>query len=306
MTKLSAKLERFANGHPEIAAQLRPFIDKVAKSESESEFEEQFDKAKNLSAVDPSVAQLIVQSGLDDGGAPGDDKVSVSKASIEAENLKPSQTTMVLEKAVGMALGMLKSGKIGGDLGAMISQDNHILDGHHRWAATILAGGGKVGGYKAALKGPDLLKVLNIVSKGAFGVRNGNPGKGNISDFTPKKVEDILKDYVENGMGGQFPMSADTVKEILEKKWGSVEKGIKEMSENANNISKNVPSWAPDRKDMPVIEPNQVPEAADLLNRGEVDWAPPYKQARSLRASLIHLAHAHPEFRGNLLPLLKK
>ena len=47
---------------------------------------------------------------------------------------------MILAKAIGMALGMLKSGKIGGDLGAIISKDNHILDGHHRVLAAKRSG----------------------------------------------------------------------------------------------------------------------------------------------------------------------
>ena len=34
-----------------------------------------------------------------------------------------------------MAIGGVK----GGNLGSMVSGDNHILDGHHRWAATLLA-----------------------------------------------------------------------------------------------------------------------------------------------------------------------
>ena len=261
-------------------------------------FEKQFEKADKLDNVDPAIAKMIVDSGT------SEDKISVSKASIDPKSLKPSQTTMVLSKAIQMAIGMLKSGKVGGDLGALISADNHILDGHHRWAATILAGGSKVGGYKASAKGPELLRVLNIVSKGKFGVRNGNPGKGNISDFSPKKAKTLIEEYVAKGIQGSFPVPADTVKKVLEDKWGSVEKGIKEMSDNVKKVSKSVPSWAPDRKQMPVIDPQQVPAAAKALNNAEVDWKAPYKQG-SLRAAVTKLASDHPSLRKHLVPLLK-
>ena len=303
MISLRSSLIRLAHANPELRQHLLPVLaDRVAKSE----FEGQFDKANHLDAVDPAVAKLIVDSGLDDGGDAGDDKITVSPGSWTASTLKPSQTTMVLGKALGMAIGMLSRKKIGGDLGAMLSSDNHILDGHHRWAATILASGSKhkVGGYKANLKGPDLLRVLNIISKGAFNVRGGNPGKGSISEFTPDNVKKALTEMTEKGIGGEFPISAEKVKETLKKSFGSVEKGLETVSGHADLIDKNVPGWAPDRKQMPVIAPEQVQEAADLMNSGNVDWHAPYKQA-ALRSSLIRLAHANPELRPHLLPLLK-
>jgi hypothetical protein len=65
-----------------------------------------------------------------------------------------------------MAIAMLRSGKIGGDLAAIVSSDNYIMDGHHRWSATILASGtkGKVGGFGAALKGEELLNNRGLGS----------------------------------------------------------------------------------------------------------------------------------------------
>jgi len=262
-------------------------------------FEEQFEKADKLDNVDPAIAKMIVDSGT------SEDKVNVSKVSLDAKSLKPSQTTMVLGDAVEIAVHMLNKGKVGGDLGALISSDNHILDGHHRWAGTILAGGGEVGGYKADIKGPDLLRVLNIVSKGVFGVRNGNPGKGNLSDFTPKKVRTILEKFVDKGITGKYPLAASSVKKALKDKWGSVEDGITKMSDAVKNVNKTVPSWAPDRKQMPVIHRKQVPEAAKTLNDAKVDWRAPYKEA-TLRESVIRLANQNPEMRKYLVPLLRK
>ena len=267
---------------------------------AESDFKKQMDQAGQLSAVDPTVAKLIAESGKLDGDA-GDDKVRTSSVSPAASSLSPSQTTMVLDKSVGMAIGMLASGKIGGDLGAMISSDGHILDGHHRWSATILASGksGHVGGTMVNLPGDKLLKVLNVISKGHFGVRNGNAGSGSISQYTPANVRKVLETAVEKGLPGDFPLAPEKVKSVLEKNFGSVENGIETMSNNVKYMNKKVPGWAPDRKDMPVIAPNQVSEAASILNSGVVDWNSPHKEASKKllannKSALIRLASSLP------------
>ena len=238
--------------------------------------QEQFENAGQLSKVDPQIAAVMVTS-----GNRGTDKISVQPAMLGASSLKPSQRTMRIKQAVGMALGMLETGKIGGNLGAIISADNHIMDGHHRWAAAILAAGSKakVGGYQASEKGEVLVRVLNILTKGYFGVRNGKKGSGNIADFNPGTTADVLRDFATNGIKGDYPKSPAQVQKILEDNFGSVDKGITTMAKNAKLISKKVPSWAPNRKDMPVIDPTQVPEAAKKMNQGEVDWTPSYSRA---------------------------
>jgi hypothetical protein len=271
-------------------------------ADSLPDFKRQMDVAGKLDSVDPTVAKLITTSGLSDGDS-SDDKVSVSRGSWPAASLKPSQTSMVLPKALGMALFMLKKGKVGGDLGALVSKDGHILDGHHRWAATILASGskGKVGGYGANLPGKDLLRVLNVVSKGLFNVRNGKAGKGSLAQFTEGNVRSMLEDFAENGIGGEFPWSPQDVQSTLEQNFGSVEAGIDAMAKNASLITTSVPGWAPDRKQMPVIEPEQVPSAAKALTRGEVDWNDPHRKegSKTLTASdrkrLIRLASSMPK-----------
>ncbi|NBP86757.1 MAG: hypothetical protein EBU54_16865, partial [Mycobacteriaceae bacterium] len=132
-------------------------------------FEAQYDKATTMDGVDPAVAALMVVS-----GGP-DDVVQMGVYSGPARKLKPSQTTMVLAKSLGSAVKMLRKGKGAGgkpaDLGAMISSDKFIMDGHHRWSAVILARGkdAQVTGLQASLPGEELLRVLNLISKGSFG-----------------------------------------------------------------------------------------------------------------------------------------
>ena len=267
------------------------------------------DKAKTLSGVDPSLAKYIVETGLKDGD-PKDDQIPMGKANIAAGKLKPSQTTMQLPKTIGMAVAMLLGYMpLGGDLGAIISADNHILDGHHRWSAAIAAGGPgvSVGGYKAKLKGADLLKVLNIVTKGLFGRNKGNPGSGNISSYTPKNAEKILLKAVEDGLPGKHPIAAEAVQKALTRLGGSVEEGIKQMSENIGKVSKAVPSWAPARADMPVINEKDLPPTAQALNKGIINWTAPFEASE--KRAMIRLASTMPvgsQERKAILAGLKK
>lgn len=236
----------------------------------------QIEKAVELSKVDQQLAKAMVHMGNRKS-----DKIPIGKkGGIKASDLSPSQTTMKIDVAVGLALQMLRAGKVGGYIGAIISKDGHIMDGHHRWAASILAAGenATVGGWVAGLRGKKLVAVLNIITKGYFRRRNGNPGSGDISKFTPDETRKILKLFSTKGRGGEYAIPAAEVRQILKDNFGSVENGIETMSKNASYINKSVPSWAPDRKDMPVINPDEVPEAAELLNKGKVDWTEPFKK----------------------------
>ena len=64
---------------------------------------------------------------------------------------KGTQTNILVPKsiAMGAAKGGAAFGK-GGPMGAYFSTDNEILDGHHRWAATMLNNpGAEIGGFGA-------------------------------------------------------------------------------------------------------------------------------------------------------------
>lgn len=248
-----------------------------------SEHQKQFEMANQLSRVDPELARSMVE-----GGPASEDQITVSKVSVSASQLKPSQTTMVLAKSLGMALFMLKTGKVGGDLGAILSSDNFIMDGHHRWSAAVIAGGkaAKVGGLKAGISGEKLVRVLNIITKGVFGRNRGNAGSGNLSDYTPAKTRRMLEKFTKDGIPGQFPWAAVDVREVLEKNFGSVANGIQRLSANTGLIPTSTPSWAPNRVDMPVINPDEVPAAARVMQRGEVDWTNPYRKAAT--AQMLH------------------
>jgi len=90
--------------------------------------------AKNTIEPGSKEAEDYMTSGKKDGKASDDDVTVKIPASVEASNAKPTQTNILLAKGLSMAIG----GVEGGDIGAWIGTDGRILDGHHRWAATML------------------------------------------------------------------------------------------------------------------------------------------------------------------------
>lgn len=268
-------------------------------------FQKQFLLADRLDQVVPAIAKALVRA--------GGDRVQVWGVVADAASLKPSQDTLLVPKAVAMALNMLHKGEVGGDLGAFFSSDGYIMDGHHRWAATILAGGATVSGYRAALPGSILLRVLNLVAKGELGVTKGKPGEGSLADFTPLAVAREVVRCAREGVGGDYPLSPAEVRAAL---GGSAVAGARAFARNVQKMYREPPQWAPSRDQMPVIEPEDIPAVSDLLNGGRVNWRPPYRVAhrkeslvndKKLRSDLIRLAsRSTPEVRRALLPLLSK
>jgi hypothetical protein len=93
--------------------------------------------AANALAPGSDAAEEYLASGHpdNDGKPPGNDDASPKKGvSIPAADAIPTQSNILIPKALGMAV----NGVSGGDLGAYFSANNEILDGHHRWAATML------------------------------------------------------------------------------------------------------------------------------------------------------------------------
>ena len=96
--------------------------------------------------MDDKAAQDYMQSGEKDGD-PMDDKAAFNPGpEFAASAAVPTQSNILIAKSIGMAANGVK----GGDLGAYFSTDNEILDGHHRWAATMLNDpGADIGGIAA-------------------------------------------------------------------------------------------------------------------------------------------------------------
>ena len=229
-----------------------------------------------LSKIPKAAAQSAIDAGQKDNDTK-DDTAKFKKSSIPAANLKASQTEIIPEKAVGIAIGMiLKKGMfktIGGDLGAIASSDSYIMDGHHRWAATMLADPkANVDVTFIDLPAQKLVSVLNVIT--AAKGRSGNPGSGNIKNFTGNAIGKVIDIFAKKGDGNN---SAEEVIEAVSKIGnGNFDKGKAIMMKNADNLPKNIMPGAPERIDMPVVNADEVAKVAKDIQNGTIDYTGPY------------------------------
>jgi len=246
---------------------------------------------QKLSQVDAAAAKVAVDAGKKDKDEK-DDSAIASKINKNFESvvtsLFPGQKEVIPEKATAIALLMLDKDKVGGDLGAIVSGDKHIMDGHHRWAGTTLADpSAKVSGIQINIPGDALVGILNVYTKGALSRDQGNPGKGDINQFTPEKIKSVLDDYLKNGFktfdfisaNSDVTYTPEQVKTILSKMQGAdgdSEKGKEIMAAHASKLPKETPDWAPERVDMPVINSDELGALIAKLESGEFDIVEPY------------------------------
>jgi len=231
-------------------------------------------------ASNKAASDAIVGSGLEDGDKQ-DDRIGGQSATIAVKDLKPAQTEIIKEKAFGMAIGMLEQGKWDGlSLGSIVSNDNYIMDGHHRWAAVSLID------PKATLKvmaidlpGGPLVSALNAATVGKLGITSGNKGKGNVQEFTGDKMSAVIDNAMAVGVKDEFPKSPDQVKQALGKMPGAngdPEKGKQIMLKNADALPKQIMPDAPPRVNMPVISPEKVNTIQKMIAKGTLDLKPPF------------------------------
>ena len=238
---------------------------------------------------EPEKAKQVITGGTpeQDKSNPSDDTILVNdKFSAPANTLKAGQSNMDFNKFITQAIQMF--GEIppfkgpGGDLGAIISQDNVMMDGHHRWVATMLVNpNANLGGTQVQLPYQALLGVLN-----AWTVVNNKEPKQATTPFaaiTGEEVKNKILQFCQSGWKGKFPISPDAIKKAFEQKGLTFEKAA-EIAKT--NWDLNAKIWAaakdkPDKLEMPVIEDKAeqaapaVKDVADKLTQGTVDV---YKQ----------------------------
>ena len=214
--------------------------------------------------------KAIFQHKGDLDGSEGDDIVKTRPKNWKATKLKPSQSAIYLGKALGMAIGGIK----GGDLGAMVSKDKRILDGHHRWAATLLSEpSATITGIEADLGIGDLVPVLRGLGDSLGNERRGEPTGGDVNIFK-STVRDAEKMIMTGA--NMHPKFYDKEKSIA---WLESIGGKSELEKRLKFIQRNgPPKGAPPRIDMPVIDADKGDEkkASDLLKKGKLDVREPY------------------------------
>ena len=239
-----------------------------------------------LSQVDPAKAKAQTTSGKKDGDAE-DDVINVQKAEFDAGQLKPSQTSMKLSNALGMALSMIhpeKDLKAGGDLGGFISSDLHIMDGHHRWVATAMIDPKlKCGGNYVSFPAKQLIPILNAITVGKLNVppTGGKEGSGGFDQFkNPALMKQILDELTTKGNAPHITAKEAHQAVAIFCKNNSVEPSVDNAVEkfmgNLSGLKFKTPDGAPDRIDMPVIDTGDVAAVTNVLQGGEVDVNDPF------------------------------
>tara|TARA_R100000152_G_C6764827_1_gene189522 strand:- start:460 stop:1206 length:747 start_codon:yes stop_codon:yes gene_type:complete len=216
---------------------------------------------------------IYLTKGKMDGNS-DDDVVRTKTNTWSGSKLKPSQSAIYLGKSLGMAIGGVK----GGDLGSIVSQDKHILDGHHRWAATMLSQpDAKITGIEADLGIGDLVPVLRALGDAFGNTRRGEPTGGDVNIYKAT-VRDALK-MIMTGWN-MNPKFYDKEKSIA---WLESIGGKPELEKRLKALQgKTPPKGAPPRIEMPVIDADQGQEkqTASMLKKGEIDVRPPYAKVK--------------------------
>lgn len=241
-----------------------------------------------LSQVDPGLAKDLASKGQEDD-VKKDDVVSAGSVSSAASSLHASQTTMDFEKFVGMAIQMMGkigsfSGGPGGDLGAIISSDGYIMDGHHRWAATLMVDpSASVGGLSVDLPGEKLVGVLNVWTAAHGG--SGKPSDTSLESLTGEAVAQKFKSMVSKG-GKFLPAPAEILEAFQENGFDSLDSAAEHVKKNWDSTAstRSIEGWMPPKVDMPAIEPNQLSQVAKDVSGGMMDINPPYSPDVSLAA----------------------
>jgi len=265
-----------------------------------------FDKKrmpKKLSQQDPETAAAQVVGGAKDGD-PKDDVIKVNSIPMAIKDLKPSQTSMEINKAMSFVIkAVIKDPKVfpgtdvlqgkGGDLGAFVSSDDHILDGHHRWIAFGMVNPQtKFLVNKVAWPVDPILNVFNAITVGKdyAGPGDGKEATGGFEQFSASSIEAKVKEVMAKGdsfgdqpevVKGAFKtMLGKTPEDPIDDATLAVEASAF-MTKNVASLSFKLPPGAPERPDMPIISAKKghVKAAIAALEAGEIDVNPPFADA---------------------------
>ena len=235
----------------------------------------------------PQQAKKIAVGGLKDGDK-SDDIINAKPGGGPVSKLKPSQSSMNIGKAVAFAIAAILENEPfptgpGGDLGAIITSDNHIMDGHHRWIASgMIDPSAKVQGFIVDYPAKQLISVLNVLTLHFTKSPKGKPGGGSFKDFNEKAIGAVLQKYAADGVwsAGDDPAMVMSALEQFTGQTGeaAVPLAAKKMAKNVSQLTLSVPSGFPQREDMPIISAKKghLALAVKLLNSGAIDVNPQY------------------------------
>ena len=223
-------------------------------------------------------------------GDKDDDVIDATPVTAGCKDLKPSQSSMNIQKAANFALAALNKKDPfptgpGGDLGAIITADGHIMDGHHRWIASgMIDPSASVGGFEVEFPAKKMIAVLNKITV-ALGIKSGKEGSGGFDQFQFKPIEAQLKKFAADpGKCWGADGDKDKMLKLLKDFAGGndeatiIKNAAQKMADNASELTLSLPAGFPERPDMPVIsfKKGHLKKAIQMLRMGAVDVNPPY------------------------------
>ena len=233
----------------------------------------------------PAVAAAVSSS--------GDQKIDKVEATASITGpvnaLKPTQSTLDSGKVLNFALAHL-GGEPWMDLKQMdsiVSGDNAIMDGHHRWAAALIIEPKMITQYaQIQLPLKKLITILNAYTAGKLGVTKGGGDAGESLQTAFSALPDkITKAFNEGFQYGKSNYPADEVKKRMAKVEGAngdAAMGMNIMINHAKAAaadgSKIAPATELPRKDMPVINKDQITQVVSDLQSGNVDQMLPFSK----------------------------
>jgi len=247
---------------------------------------ERFPLELSAAAAKADKAEMLVTGG-DNDGEETDDTVQAKQGSKSVKTLKPSQSSMDINKATAFAIAaILKNDPFpegpGGDLGAIITSDDHIMDGHHRWIATgMVDPTAEVGGFIVEFPAKQMIAALNMITV-KLGITKGKSGSGGFDQFNEAGILAQLEKFAVEGVwsAGGDPNEVMKALEEFSGETGdaAIAASAKKMGENVGLLTLSVPEGFPARPDMPVISKKKghLKTAIDLLRSGQVDLNEPY------------------------------
>lgn len=298
--RASVGLEEGSSKRTITKSQLQKLIREALKEKVNERTIQGFDASEFPDPLPADMGKSFMAKGWDDNPRDGDadseksdDVVQAGSVSIPAAKLMPSQNAVFLGKALGMS--MVPKLSSGGDIKAVISEDNHILDGHHRWAATHIRtkGAADIQGTRIMLPIKQLIPVLRAAGDAYGNQRKGEPGGGDINIFSKEAANpDVIKQMVETGkyMDPKF-YNKEKLAAHVESIGGinAIVSAVKNMQALAARAYDGAGlGSAPARPSMPVLEPKQgnVKNVAKRLQKGTIDVAPPYSDLAPGKAAL--------------------
>jgi hypothetical protein len=234
----------------------------------------------------PNVAAAVSNSG--DRNA---DKVeATANVNGVVDTLRPTQSTLDSSKVLNFALAHLKgeSWMNLGQMDSIVSGDDAIMDGHHRWAAALIIEPKMTTQYaKIQLPLEKLITILNAYTVGKLGITAGGGDAGEDLQTAFNNLPDKITAAFNTGFKyGQSNYPANEVKEAMAKVKGAngdAEMGMNIMINNAKkaaaDASKTAPATKLPRKDMPVINKEQITQVVSDLQSGNVDQMLPFSKA---------------------------